>query len=155
MRVERIRGDILGRVVDAPSGHPLIMIRPVRCEDFERFSAQKEIKGFTHFLIQELVQKFIKIASLPSAVGESTAGVLPRPTGSLDNAIDRDKAQENQFSHGCSFLSLFFDAGILTCICVDIALNAQANDSRKPRGLSSTERWNQGVYGGLFRGFSS
>src|SRR5260370_19898914 len=109
------------------------MIRPVRCEDFERFSTQKEIKGFTQFLIQDLVQKFIKIASLPSAVGKSTAGVLPRPTGSLDDAIDGDKAQENQFSHGCSFLSLLCDAAILTCIFSHISLMDQAKDSRKPR----------------------
>src|SRR5260370_2238896 len=106
---------------------------------FRTFFYPKGDQGFTQFLIQDLVQKFIKIASLPSAVGESTAGVLPRPTGSLDNAIDRDKAQENQFSHGCSFLSLFFVAGILTCICVDIALNAQANAKRKAPGLSSPQ----------------
>src|SRR5438876_9749721 len=125
------------------------MIRPVSCEDFKCFSAQKEIKGFAQFLIQYLIQKFIKIASLPSAVGKSAAGVLPRPAGSLDNAVDCDKAQENQFSHGCSFLLLFLDAGILTCIFIDISPSVQAHDSRKPRGLSPTERWIQGVYGGL------
>ncbi len=54
----------------------LLMIRPVRCEDFKCFSAQKEIKGFGPLLIQDLVQKFIKIGSLPSAVGKSAAGVL-------------------------------------------------------------------------------
>src|SRR5207248_2987655 len=99
MRVKRIGGNILGSVVDARSRSLLLMIRPVRCEDFERFSAQKEIKGFAQFLIQDLVQKFIKIGSLPSAVGKSAAGVLFRRAGSLDNAIDCDKAQENQFSH--------------------------------------------------------
>src|SRR5947207_15789624 len=114
MRGKRIRGNILGSVVDARSWSLLLMRRPVRCEDFKCFSAQKEIKGVAQFLIQDPVQKFIKIASLPSAVGKSAAGVLPRPAGSLDNAIDCDKAQENQFSHGCSFLLLFFDAGILT-----------------------------------------
>src|SRR6266487_4386043 len=77
MRVKRIRGNILGSVVDARSWS---------------------------FLIQDLVQKFIKIGSLPSAVGKSAAGVLLRPAGSLDNAIDCDKRQDNQFSHGCSFL---------------------------------------------------
>src|SRR5438309_1383680 len=114
MRVEHIRGNILGRVVDAPSCQSLIMIRPVRCEDFKCSSSQKEIKGFAQFLIQDPVQKSIKIGSLPSAVGKSAAGVLPRPAGSLDNAIDCDKAQENQFSHGCSLLFLLFDPGILT-----------------------------------------
>src|SRR5260370_23050809 len=104
MRVKRIRGNILGSVVDARSRSLLLMIRPVRCEDFKCFSSQKEIKGFAQFLIQDLVQKFIKIGSLPSAVGKSAAGVLPRPAGSLDNAIDCDKRQDNQFSHGCSFL---------------------------------------------------
>src|SRR5258708_23765121 len=114
MRGKRIRGNILGSVVDARSWSFLLMIRPVRCEDFKCFSAQKEIKGFAQFLIQDLVQKFIKIGSLPSAVGKSAAGVLPRPAGSLDNTIDCDKAQDNQFSHGCLFLLLFFAAGILT-----------------------------------------
>src|SRR6266487_1452707 len=114
MRVKRIRGNILGSVVDARSWSFLLMIRPVRCEDFKCFSSQKEIKGFSQFLIQDPVQKFIKIGSLPAAVGKSAAGVLPRPAGSLDNAIDCNKAQENQFSHGCSLLFLLFDAGILT-----------------------------------------
>src|SRR5437867_944570 len=114
MRVKRIRGNILGSVVEARSWSLLLMIRPVRCEDFKCFSAQKEIKGFAPLLIQDLVQKFIKIGSLPSAVGKSAAGVLLRPAGSLNNAIDCDKGQDYQFSHSCSFLLLFFDAGILT-----------------------------------------
>src|SRR5436190_14700867 len=107
MRVKRIRGNILGSIVDARSGSSLLMIRPVRCEDFKCFSAQKEIKGFAPLLIQDLVQKFIKIGSLPSAVGKSAAGVLFGPAGSLDNAIDCDKGRDNQFSHGCLFLLLF------------------------------------------------
>src|SRR6266699_3913483 len=114
MRVKRIRGNILGSVVEGQSWSLLLMIRPVRCEDFKCFSAQKEIKGFGPLPIQDLVQKFIKIGSLPSAVGKSAAGVLLRPAGSLHNAIDCDKVQDNQFSHGYSFLLLFFDAGILT-----------------------------------------
>src|SRR6266571_6223589 len=81
MRVKRIRGNILGSVVDARSWSLLLMIRPVRCEDFKCFSAQKEIKGFAPLLIQDLAQKFIKIGSLPSAVGKSAAGVLLRPPG--------------------------------------------------------------------------
>src|SRR6266566_5065352 len=48
-----------------------------------------------------------------------------------------------------SGLRKFFDAGILTCSFVDISLSVQDKDSRKPCGLSPTERWNQGVYGGL------
>src|SRR6266516_3471056 len=107
MRVKRIRGNILGSVVDARSWSLLLMIRPVRCEDFKYFSAQKEIKGFTPLLIQDLAQKFIKIGNLPSAVGKSTAGILLRPAGNLHNAIDCDKGQDNQFSHGCLFLLLF------------------------------------------------
>src|SRR5260221_13929187 len=67
MRGKRIRGNILGSVVDARSWSFLLMIRPVRCEDFKCFSAQKEIKGFAPLLIQDLAQKFIKIGSLPSA----------------------------------------------------------------------------------------
>src|SRR5438552_7746702 len=102
MRVKRIRGNILGSVVDARSWSLLLMIRPVRCEDFKSFSAQKEIKGFAPLLIQDLAQKFIKIGSLPSA-----AGVLLRPAGSLHNAIDCDKGQDHQSSHGCLFLLLF------------------------------------------------
>src|SRR5258708_35665649 len=139
MRVECIRGNILGRVVDAPSCQSLIMIRPERGEDFKCFSAQKEIKGFAQFRIQDPVQKFIKIASLPAAVGKSAAGVLPRPAGSLDNAINCSKAQENQFSQGCSLLFLLFDAGVLTCSFVDISPSVQAKDSAKHRALSSTE----------------
>src|SRR5712691_5867212 len=107
MRVKRIRGNILGSVVDARSWSLLLMIRPVRCEDFKCFSAQKEIKGFAPLLIQDLAQKFIKIGSLPSAAGKSAAGVLLRPAGSLHNAIDCDKGQDHQFSHGCLFLLLF------------------------------------------------
>src|SRR6266498_2981075 len=114
MRVKRIRGNILGSVVDARSWSLLLMIRPVRCEDFKCFSAQKEIKGFAPLLIQDLAQKFIKIGSLPSAVGKSAAGVLRRRAGSLHNAIDCYKGHDNQFSHGYSFLLLFFDAGNLT-----------------------------------------
>src|SRR5437899_341657 len=128
MRVKRIRGDILGSAVDAPSGYPLIMIRPVRGEDFECFSAQQEIKGFAQFLIQDPIQKFIKIAGLPSAVGKSAAGVLPRPAGSLDNAIDGDEAQENQFSQGCSLLFPLIDAGMLTGSFVDISPSVQVHD---------------------------
>src|SRR5215471_16518880 len=104
MRVKRMRGNILGSVVDAQSWSYLLMIRPVRCEDFKCFSSQKEIKGFAPLLIQNLVQKFIKIGSLPSAVGKSAAGVLLRRAGSLDNAINCNKGRDNQFSHGCSFL---------------------------------------------------
>src|SRR5439155_15851788 len=107
MRGECIRGNILGSVVDARSWSSLLMIRPVRCEDFKRFSAQKEIKGFAPFLIQDLAQNFIRIGSLPAAVGKSAAGVLLRPAGSLHNAIECDKGQDNQFSHGCLFLLLF------------------------------------------------
>src|SRR5437868_14981649 len=107
MRVKRIRGNILGSVVDARSWSLLLMIRPVRCEDFKCFSAQKEIKGFAPLLIQDLAQKFIKIGSLPSAVGKSAAGVLLWHAGRLHNAIDIDKGQVNQFSHGCLFLLLF------------------------------------------------
>src|SRR6266536_990178 len=113
MRVKRIRGNILGSVVDARSWSFLLMIRPVRCEDFKCFSAQKEIKGFGPLLIQDLVQKFIQIGRLPSAVGKSAAGVLLRPAGSLDNAIECDKGQDNQFSHGCSFLPSFCCSSML------------------------------------------
>src|SRR5881392_1747727 len=112
MRVKRIRGNILSSVVDARSWLTVLMIRPVRCEDFKCFSSQKEIKGFGPLLIQDLAQKFIKIGSLPSAVGKSAAGVLLRPPGSLDNPIDCDKGQDNQFSHGCSFLPF----AVLRCL---------------------------------------
>src|SRR5262245_6193888 len=114
MRGKRIRGHILGSVVDARSGSSLRMIRPVRCEDFKCFSAQKEIKGFAPFLIQDLAHNFIRIGSQPAAVGKSAAGVLLRSAGSLDNAIECDKGLDNEFSHSSSFLLLFFDAGILT-----------------------------------------
>ena len=55
------------------------------------FFFPKEIKGFAPLLIQDLVQKCIKIGGLPSTVGKSAAGVLKRPAGSLDNAVDCDK----------------------------------------------------------------
>src|SRR5213079_1396188 len=66
MRVKRIRGNILGSVVDARSWSLLLMRRDVRCEDVTCFSAQKEMKGFAPLLIQALAQEFIKIGSLPS-----------------------------------------------------------------------------------------
>jgi len=68
----------------------------------------------------------------------------PQARRDLDNAIDGDKAQDNQFSQGSSLLFLLFDAGDLTGSFVDISPSVQAHDSRKPRGLSSTQRWNQG-----------
>src|SRR5262245_11410620 len=113
MRVKRMRGNILGSVVDARSWPLLLMIRPVRCEDFKCFSAQKEIEGFAQFLLQDLIQKFLQKGSLPAAVGKSAAGVLLWRAGSLDNAIDCDKGLDNQFSHGYSFLLLFCDVGIV------------------------------------------
>src|SRR5437762_8531758 len=111
MRGECIGGNILGSVVDARSWSSLLMIRPVRCEDLKCFSAQKEIKRFAPFLNQDLAQNFIRIGSLPAAVGKSAAGVLLRPAGSLDNAIECDKGLDYQVSHGYSLLLLFFDAG--------------------------------------------
>src|SRR3954451_2079032 len=101
---KRLGDHILGRVVDARSWSLLRMRRPVRREDAKGFSSQKEIKGVAQFLIEDLVQNFLKIGSLPSAVGKSAAGVLKRPARSLDHAIDGDKRQDNQFSHSCSFL---------------------------------------------------
>src|SRR5438309_2359700 len=98
MRFKRIRGNILGSVFETSAWFSLLMIRPVRCEDFKCYSAQKEVIGFAPLLIQDLVQRFIKIGSLPSAVGKSATGVLLRPAGSLHNAIDCDKGQDNQFS---------------------------------------------------------
>src|SRR3989442_14299911 len=101
MRVKRIRGNILGSVVDARSWSLLLMIRPVRCEDFKCFSAQKEIIGFASLLIQDLAQKFIKIGSLPSAVIKSAADVLLSPAGSLNNAIGCHHGQADQFLPRC------------------------------------------------------
>src|SRR4051812_13423879 len=114
MRGKRMRGHILGRVVDARSRLSLRMMRPVRCEDFKCFSAQKEVKGFAPLLMQDLVHNFIRVGSLPATVRKSAAGVLLRPAGSLYNAVECDKGQDNQFSHGCLFLLLLVDAGILT-----------------------------------------
>ncbi len=99
-----MRGNILGSIVDARPRSLLRMIRPVGCEDFECFSSQKEIKGFLPFLLQDFAHEFIRIGSLPSAVWKSAAGVLLRPAGSLDHAIECDKRQDDQFSHGGSFL---------------------------------------------------
>src|SRR5437773_2663038 len=103
-----MRGNILGSVVEAPSWFSLRVMGPVRCEDFVGLSAQQELIGLAPLLTQDLAHKFISIGSLPSAVGKSAAGILLRRAGSLHNAIECDKGQDNQFSHGYSLLRYYF-----------------------------------------------
>src|SRR6185503_6222133 len=76
------------------------MLRPVGGKDLERFSTQQEIKRLTHLLSHDIAKKLIKVWNGPTAQRKVPAGVFGGSAWALHDAIQGNKRQDIDFSHG-------------------------------------------------------
>src|SRR5205809_8084153 len=76
------------------------LLWPIGCKYLKCLSAQQQIKWPAHLLGHGLAQKIIEVGDCPATVRKVTAGVFGGSTGCLHDAVQCQKSEDNNLSHG-------------------------------------------------------
>ncbi len=95
----RVRGDILGGTVDA---RPKRVIGPIGCPDVVGGTTDEQIERQCHLRADDRGLGFVGVWSDPATMRETAAGVFVGTAWTLDDAVERDEFDDDEFAHRTS-----------------------------------------------------